>query len=66
MLAMIGHPGQRRAFARQPAEERQQPADRPIGFEAAVRQAAVVTHAHAHEPVSKIKPAQTSSACQLK
>ena len=56
VLAMVGDPSERRAFARQPAEERQQPAHRPIGFEAAMRQAAMVTHAHAARAGTRSTP----------
>src|SRR3954471_19828549 len=48
VLAMVGHPGERRAFAGEAAEEGKQPAHRPISLEAAMREAAMVTHADAH------------------
>ena len=38
MLAMIGDPSEGRAFAREAAEEGEQPADRAIGLKALVRE----------------------------
>ena len=46
MLAMIGNPHQGRTFARQAADESQQPADRLVGSEAAVREMTVITEAN--------------------
>jgi hypothetical protein len=47
VFAVIGNPGQRRAFARQTTQKRQQPTHRSIGLEAAVREQPVVAHANA-------------------
>ncbi len=47
MLAVIRHPHQGRAFARQSAQQGKQPANRPVRAEAAVRQLPVVAHANA-------------------
>ena len=47
MLAMLGDPHEGRAFAREAAEQGEQPANRAIGLKALVREQPVVAHAHA-------------------
>src|SRR5262249_45269151 len=47
MLAMVGNPNHRRAFAGQTAEERDQPFDRAISLKAAVSEQAMIAEANA-------------------
>ena len=66
VLAMHGHPGDRRAFAGQRAQQAQQPPHPGIGLEAAVGQQPVVAQADAQAAGHPRQHEEGTRPCQVK